>query len=164
MYEDPEKLRKRRITVFSILGVILAVLMITGVSHLTHYQRTSSKEQMSLMGSTEPTVVMFYSTKCPDCKKVTLPIKKAITGQKFKSVTNSGSSNQPVSHTNTFVEWQNKQDKSLFKKYQVQSVPTFMVFKQGIPQQFIVNGQPTTVYSGTDPNVIKQIYTNLQVK
>lgn len=136
MYSDNpiKEQRRRRVTI----GII-AVLIISGALfgfHFFHsYRRTDTTAQAKLMSSSTPTVVVFYSKTCSDCKHV------------------------------AYVEWQNSRDKRLFEQYNIKSVPTFMVFQNGQPQPLeTVNGLPVYQYSGTDKQKIKQIFQRLTLE
>lgn len=161
MYQDPEERSKRRLITWGVLGVIVVILLIIGGVNLVSLHRTKTADQNKLLTSNQPTVVMFYSKTCPDCKKIRGVVKKAEFSQKFATF---ASSSHGLQHQNMFVEWQNKHDKQLFKQYKVNYVPTFMVFKNGQPQIFMINNRPYLNYSGTDPNAVRQIYTNLTVR
>ena len=162
---DPERLRRRRIVLICVVGVVLAILVAVVMNRLLTYQRTSDSKQQSLMNSDEPVVVLFYSKTCSDCKKITMTVhKNALTGKVNDDVKNLANSASPLKHNVMFLEYQNPQDRSLFIKYGVSEVPTFMVMKHGIPQSIgTVSGVSSDRYSGTDRNQIKSIYQNLQV-
>ena len=70
----------------------------------------------------------------------------------------------PYRHKNLYLQWQNNEDKKLFKQNNVNSVPTFMVYRNGKPQPIAnANGIDIYQYSGTNKQVIANIYHYLQI-
>jgi protein-disulfide isomerase-like protein with CxxC motif len=70
----------------------------------------------------------------------------------------------PYRHKNLYLQWQNNEDKKLFKQNNVNSVPTFMVYHNGKPQPIAnANGIYIYQYSGTNKQVIANIYHYLQI-
>lgn len=166
MYSDNpiKEQRRRRVTI----GII-AVLIISGVLfgfHFFHsYRRTDTTAQAKLMSSSTPTVVVFYSKTCSDCKHVTATVHKADYESRLAdNVIGLGDASSKRHHV-AYVEWQNGRDKRLFEQYSVKSVPTFMVFQNGQPQSLeTVNSLPVYQYSGTDKQKIKQIFQRLTLE
>lgn len=157
---DPELLHRRRIITFSVLTVA-TILLITGFSTL---HRSSTKTQQAALKSNEPVVVMYYSKTCPDCKKVAIDVHKNAWEVTATRATIGKLMPSPYRHKNLYLQWQNNEDKKLFKQNNVNSVPTFMVYRNGKPQSIAnANGIDIYQYSGTNKQVIANIYHYLQI-
>lgn len=116
MYSDNpvKEQRRRRITI----GII-AVLIISGALfgfHFFHsYRRTDTTAQAKLMSSSTPTVVVFYSKTCSDCKHVAATVHKADYESRLAdNVIGLGDASSKRHHV-AYVEWQNGRDKRLFE-------------------------------------------------
>lgn len=162
---DPERIHQRKIIFWAVAIVLVIALLGFGYGWVHHEHRTSTAKQQAMMNSNEPVVVMFYSKTCSHCKKVAFTANKnSVMGQIDSWVgsimTDPNSAHQ---HKVMFVEYQNKTDQKTFSKYGVTETPTFMVLKNGQPQQIsTVNGTPVYKYSGTDKDQIKNLYHTLQ--
>ena len=160
---DPDRIHQRRLIInVSIIAVVL-ILALAGWLHITHYHRTTTDKQQALMSDTEPVVVMFYSTKCSDCKKVARTVNKNASEGQLADTLKAATGDNSKQHKVMFLEYQNKHDRQLFYKYNVTATPTFMVLKQGQPQVIKnENGVPAYQYVGNTKAQIKSIYHNLQ--
>lgn len=161
---DPELIHRRRLIINGVIAFIIIACVIYGWIWATHYHRTSTSQQQTLMASNEPVVVVFYSKTCPDCKRIALTVNRsAISGRITGEIRNlTGDSSKK--HQVMFLEYQNKHDRELFTKYNVSKTPTFMVLKQGQSQVIKnTNGILSYQYSGNNVKKIKNIYHNLQV-
>ena len=154
---NDKKYFKRKIITITVMRVLLVVTVILGMFQLNSLSRTDTSLRNQFINSNTPTVVMFYSKTCPDCRKATRIVKLA----KLKSFKDPLRSN----YQSAFVELHNKDDKQLFNQYHITKTPTFMVFKNGVPQAMGKKyGFDQYQYEGTDKHEIESLYTNLKLK
>ena len=161
---DPELLHRRRVITFGVLTVAV-ILLITGFLYgIGVLHRSSTRTQQAALKSKEPVVVMYYSKTCPDCKKVAIDVHKNAWEVTATQATIGKLMPSPYRHKNIYLQWQNNEDKKLFKQNNVNSVPTFMVYRNGKPQPIAnANGIDIYQYSGTNKQVIANIYHYLQI-
>ena len=142
---DPELLHRRRVITFSVLTVAV-MLLITGFLYgIGVLHRSSTKTQQAALKSNEPVVVMYYSKTCPYCKKVAFDVHKNAWEVTVNQATIGKLMPSPYRHKNLYLQWQNNEDKKLFKQNNVNSVPTFMVYRNGKPQP-IANANGIDIY------------------
>lgn len=164
MYRDEENVRKRKVTFILVLVFLGVVIVGIGINYLFNYHRTDAKKQAEYFNdNNRPTLIMFYSKTCPDCKSVVGTVQRNdYQGKLLDNVLNTSQNSR--AHNTMYLEWQNKQDKRYFAKYGVNSVPTFMIIYRGQPQPiYHSKGLPVYQYSGTNKKVIRLLYTRLQL-
>ena len=155
--EEKKKYRNRKIVTVIVMGILVLIFGFIGLLQLNSLKRTPTSERTEAINSNIPTIVMFYSKTCPDCKRVIGTVKLA----RFKSYGNPTRQDYGVA----FVEVNTPDDKDLVNQYHITKTPTFMIFKNGQPQAIgSANGFDVFQYAGPDKEQIKSLYTNLVLK
>lgn len=151
IYSSPKK--KHTLKYFGLIvtgSALVGLLLCTWL--FAQPKRTPTSQQGQLIQhSKELTVVEFYSKTCPYCHKIGPTVLHAEIYPRLRQKAN-------IDHVN--VERHNKHDQRLFKKYDVQYTPTFMVFKNG--HKVVINqhahGSNRYQYVGTNKQIVRHLY------
>lgn len=138
---------KKVILINLLLATVLFLALAVSISSLK-LSRSPEEMQKRNLRSSQPVVVMFYSEKCSDCRDIASKVKL------IEYVTNLKGSRRTI-----YFSWQNKKDKKYFYKNSINRVPSFMIFKKNKPLKINSNSNNPYVYSGTNLEKIKRIYT-----